>query len=478
MGKASIQSHKGSGLYSIQVQKDDRRIELEKIRLQERIDQITSSLVDITDEDQLNFAKLRRTNLQQRLNKLNEIDPTEIMDAWCADYTEDLSGEVGTIEIAKNAENGLIVKPGYTGSAVWDNSIDGQMQPIIGNTPAAAAFNFISLPGSQYHYPMYRIGTITALDTGNDTCSLTLDSTISKFKDKESAFYNLNQQDILNNVPIEYMNCNSAAFTTGDRVLIQFTGYSWDTPVVIGFESNPEKCVTGACFIVGEIVSVSGGYDETTQTLNIKDLNNDITPILTRPSDWIEWAVGDQVIAISTDNCDCSDQCGEDAEEHFQTNRILELTNALRVDEGLNPLVMNRLLSEAAERHVDDMIANCFQDHEGTDGTHSLDRITDTGYLNFYDEAWTGENLSHSIGADETFAGWVASPIHYANLIKPEYREMGLSMKITSCESIAYDGGTVDLTGYSYYAVCQTFGAKIPSQWMVVPLEILSEDIL
>lgn len=43
-------------------------------------------------------------------------------------------------------------------------------------------------------------------------------------------------------VPIEYMDkTNAAAFSVGDRVVVQLSNQSWTSPKVIGFESNPKR---------------------------------------------------------------------------------------------------------------------------------------------------------------------------------------------------------------------------------------------
>ncbi len=45
----------------------------------------------------------------------------------------------------------------------------------------------------------------------------------------------------IENVLIEYMDCNDRAFSIGDDVLVSFSG-SWETPKVIGFRSEPNQC--------------------------------------------------------------------------------------------------------------------------------------------------------------------------------------------------------------------------------------------
>ncbi len=50
---------------------------------------------------------------------------------------------------------------------------------------------------------------------------------------------------ILENVPIDYMWCDSSAFSVGDWALLSFDG-SWDTPRVIGFPFAPKECPNSA----------------------------------------------------------------------------------------------------------------------------------------------------------------------------------------------------------------------------------------
>ena len=46
----------------------------------------------------------------------------------------------------------------------------------------------------------------------------------------------------LDDVPIEYMDCNAAAFTEGDDVVVAFEGQSWDGAKIVGFTSAPSPC--------------------------------------------------------------------------------------------------------------------------------------------------------------------------------------------------------------------------------------------
>jgi len=58
-------------------------------------------------------------------------------------------------------------------------------------------------------------------------------------------------QLILQDVPIEYMNCNAGAFSDGDEVVVEFTGQDWGSPKVIGFRHDPEPCSAPDIFRMG-----------------------------------------------------------------------------------------------------------------------------------------------------------------------------------------------------------------------------------
>jgi uncharacterized protein YkwD len=82
-------------------------------------------------------------------------------------------------------------------------------------------------------------------------------------------------------------------------------------------------------------------------------------------------------------------------------------------------------LERAAQAHSDAMASNDFFDHTGLDGSSPGDRITATGY----DWYTYGENIAAGYGdAQAAMDAWIASPGHCANLMNPNFREMGAAM--------------------------------------------------
>lgn len=157
---------------------------------------------------------------------------TETVPAWCADLTEDASGEVATLEIP--GESALVL---VAPAAPAPTAADGVLTAREVQSPEQVFWNAAVLPGWQKWKPTYRLGTITALDVEADTASVTLDAAYSSAQG-----LNVNQASSLTAVPVVYMSCNALAFEVGDRCVVAFTGQSQDAPKVIGFRDHPKAC--------------------------------------------------------------------------------------------------------------------------------------------------------------------------------------------------------------------------------------------
>jgi len=198
---------------------------------------------ELTQKIKERYAKKRRksalelmkTAVQKKINYLNDNMPAdETVEAWCADLSKNLTGEVGTIEVP--GERAIVlIQPGYNNNSVYSGSRDGILEPSIAGTPAGTFYNWALLPGWQKWKPTYRTGYITAKD--GVVCDVALDESASSAQDLD-----VNAVTDLQNVPIVYMECNEAAFLLGDHIVVKFEGQSWDNPRVVGFVSNPRGC--------------------------------------------------------------------------------------------------------------------------------------------------------------------------------------------------------------------------------------------
>lgn len=190
---------------------------------------------------ELSMVAFNTKALRQRLTMLQGIADDPIIPAWCADFSEELAGEVATIEPTAEGWARTIIRPGYFDGAAYSASAHGQLHHRASQSPAQVYFNAAILPGVQRWRPQYRIGTLTFVDEDLDICNLSLQS-------EDSSANNLlidppNGPLALSNVPIEYMECDAEAFEAGDRVVVEFQGRDWSQPRVIGFESNPVPCL-------------------------------------------------------------------------------------------------------------------------------------------------------------------------------------------------------------------------------------------
>jgi len=236
MGKGVIISGGTDGQYQVQLKLHKSRIEALIVALTNQIAMLESKIETMEEGVEKEIAVLKKVALEKRKAYLQGVDVPDdpVVAAWCADLTEDLSGEVGTIEIPGEREN-VSIQPGHEGNAAYNAARDGQLQPAIAGTPESAFYNLALLPGWQKWKPTYRFGTITAVD--GDICDVDLDAAKSSQKNMD-----INQATTLSNVPIEYMTCNGAAFSEGDGVIVEFEGQDWNSPKVIGFKDHPKPC--------------------------------------------------------------------------------------------------------------------------------------------------------------------------------------------------------------------------------------------
>lgn len=191
--------------------------------MQASIARLRRQVAELTAEDLAN---------RKRQNQLQQIPEGRELDVWCADYTLDLTGDVGLVDVNDEGGQGVVIQPGYESEAVYDQGRDGALFPNLAQGGAQIYLNAAILPGVQRWMPRYRIGTISNIES--DTCTVELDEAISSVQGLP-----INQDSVLEDVPIKYMDCNGAAFEDGERVLVRFTK---NGPLVVGFAEHPKDC--------------------------------------------------------------------------------------------------------------------------------------------------------------------------------------------------------------------------------------------
>lgn len=119
--------------------------------------------------------------------------------------------------------------------------------------------------------------------------------------------------------------------------------------------------------------------------------------------------------------------------------QVLDLVNVERLRAGCAALILDARLSTAARSHSDDMAAQNFFSHQGSNGSRVWDRIESAGYQ------W--RNVGENIAAGQTspaqvMSAWMNSSGHRANILDCDYTHMGLGY--------VYQAGDQPLPGYSF----------------------------
>lgn len=145
---------------------------------------------------------------------------------------------------------------------------------------------------------------------------------------------------------------------------------------------------------------------------------------------------------------------------------MLELVNRERAKTGAQPLTFNGDLNESADSHSNWMIATDTFDHVGVGGSSPHQRMIQAGYA--FSGSWTsGENIAWAstrapVGLQDEVellhTNLMNSPGHKANILKGEFREIGIGFDTGPyqtwdgafvTQNFAKSGTSVFLTGVS-----------------------------
>lgn len=109
----------------------------------------------------------------------------------------------------------------------------------------------------------------------------------------------------------------------------------------------------------------------------------------------------------------------------ISVEKILVLVNEKRREANLEPLTLSNDLAQAATAKGNDMFTQNYWAHVSPTGTTPWAFITATGYEYVY----AGENLARNFDkSGEVVEAWMSSPTHKANILKPEYKDIGLAV--------------------------------------------------
>lgn len=105
--------------------------------------------------------------------------------------------------------------------------------------------------------------------------------------------------------------------------------------------------------------------------------------------------------------------------------KLTELTNAKRRENGLQPLLEEPALIKAAKAKAEHMFSQDYWAHNGPDGKTPWFFIVNEGYQYVH----AGENLAKDFDSTEAvLEAWMASQGHRANILSPNYQDIGFAV--------------------------------------------------
>lgn len=104
--------------------------------------------------------------------------------------------------------------------------------------------------------------------------------------------------------------------------------------------------------------------------------------------------------------------------------RMLQLVNAERANNGLQPLVLDPRLVGAARAHSEEMFRLSYFAHDSPVAGSPFDRMQRAGVR--FDLA--GENLAYAPDVDSAHRGLMNSPEHRRNILTPGFRHVGIGI--------------------------------------------------
>jgi len=104
---------------------------------------------------------------------------------------------------------------------------------------------------------------------------------------------------------------------------------------------------------------------------------------------------------------------------------LITITNQYRAEQGLDPLIPDARLTQAAIDKAQDIIRRDYFSHTDPAGHKFSYWIQKVNYDYFY----AGENLALDFHAnDPLFDAWIASPSHRDNIVSPYYQDIGIAV--------------------------------------------------
>lgn len=120
---------------------------------------------------------------------------------------------------------------------------------------------------------------------------------------------------------------------------------------------------------------------------------------------------------------------GTETTQEIDAEKLYGLINGYRREQGKTVLRAHQSLEISAKYKLSDMVAKKYWRHENQDTQAPWQFFIKSGYT----YARAGENLAFgTTSAWETLQKWQESPLHDAQLLEDDYRDMGLAIDCNS----------------------------------------------
>lgn len=143
-----------------------------------------------------------------------------------------------------------------------------------------------------------------------------------------------------------------------------------------------------------------------------------------------ESLVEEPIGGIGLDSVGCTRINSQPVNAVFE-QRVVELVNIERAKSGLPPLKRSSELDFAARDHTRDMVEDNYFAHDSYDLNNGLLTKVCTAFerirLYYPGYSLAGENIAAGYSTPEAvFQGWMGSDGHRKNILKPDYKEIGV----------------------------------------------------
>lgn len=203
-------------------------------------------LIILGIDNQITALKAQQSAIETRIVEYKRVKTEFIKQMWSADYSPDLDAgiimEIGTIEVPGEARE-TVLYPASNQYRPWNPRVEGDMVPVIAQSPWAWFYNTCVFPGWQKYLPTFRFARVREILSG-ESMEIELIEPLRSSMDNQSIVPTNRDRSLptYDKVSVRYLDCHAEAFTAGDEVVVQYEEQIADRPLVIGFRSHPQPC--------------------------------------------------------------------------------------------------------------------------------------------------------------------------------------------------------------------------------------------